>query len=214
MSFIPVLLICVFAALLFAAGAFFTALKAGVTLSPGAGPQPALVIGYKGLNVTAGNALVALIVCSLLCMTLVPVTLLYLNYKVEQSDETVDLQLSFMPSVPLTVRSTDDVEGTNNPRLRIFKSSHSQGFQLTYPGYSTVVVNAAYDWTNHKAFAMVNNQPIDVVMVGDNARVSRPFLLSPETVVAKSVVPATLSVPTAVPKNLAIKPDPPGLTTP
>jgi hypothetical protein len=214
MSFIPVLLICVFAALLFAAGAFFTAFKAGVTLVPGAEHDSALVIGYKGFSLTAGNALVALIVCSFFCMTVVPVTLLYLNYKVEQSDETLNLQLNFTPSVPLTVRSLDDVEGTNDPQLRIFKSSHLQRFQIMYPGYSTVVVDAGYDWANRKPFATVNKQPVDVVTVGADARVVTPFSLSPETVAAKATVPATLSALASVPASQAVKPDPPGLAVP
>lgn len=209
MSFIPVLLICVFAALLFAAGAFFTAFKAGVTLAPGAEHDSALVIGYKGFSLTAGNALVALIVCSFFCMTVVPVTLLYLNYKVQQSDQTLYLHLSFKPSVPLTVKSVEDVDETSDPQLKLFKSSHMQGFQITNPNYSTVVIDAGYDWANQKPFARVNNLPVDVVMMGDDALVVKPFSLAPPTVTGKVSVPATLSIPPQVSENLATKPDPP-----
>lgn len=210
MSFLPVLITCVVAGLLFAAGAFLIAAKSGVSLQETA-EQPALTIGYRGFSVSAGSTLVGLILCSLLCMTVVPIALLFIDLNIQKLEHPMVLEANFTPPVPLNVTSTDDNPGTHDVKLRLFKSSEPQGFQISYPGYSEVVISVKYDWQRNKLVALVNGNEEPVEVLGDGARLLHIFALAPATVQSRQIVPAVFSSAAPIDSAVQAKADPRGI---
>jgi hypothetical protein len=204
--FVTVLLICAFGSAVFAGCALLIALKAGVALQ--GSTQPALTIGFKGFSLSAGSALVALFVCSLLCLTVVPITLLNVNSRLEDLEHPMVLEVNFSPPVPLNVTSTDDIPGTHDVKLRIFKSTEPQGFLVSYPGYSDVIIKTQYDWVNHRLVAEVNGKEEPVNILGDTGRLSHVFELPAATVKAQLSVPAALSTAAPIARSLQLKGDP------
>ncbi len=157
-DFFQVFLISCICGLLFAAGAFLTAMKAGYLLDPARtqGQAPAFQVGYKGYSLSTGNALVALIVLALICILAVPLYVVYRNSTID--DHPVYLQAKFVPHLdPLNI--VDDAQGTlHEVNLRLYKTDVNQSFTVSAdPAFYSISIRAHFDWLRHAIVADVDN---------------------------------------------------------
>jgi hypothetical protein len=170
-AFLTVLTICVVSGLLFAAGAFLTAFKAGGVLAPGA-PGDAFRIGYKNYSLSTGNALVGLLTISLACMIVVPLFIVYLDSKID--DSPVFLGVDIAPEAQ-SVAITHSDDGTmNEVELTLYKTSKDQVFTVTNANtkYSPIHITAHYDRLTRSLIGVAQGRAFSVPVAGVQARVA------------------------------------------
>lgn len=170
-SFLSVLVVCVVSGLLFAAGAFFTAFKAGGALAQGASGD-AFRIGYKSYSLSTGSALVALLIVSLACMTVVPVFIVYQDSKVE--DSPIFLNADIAPEAPsVTITHSDD--GTmSEVELTLYRTSKDQVFTVTNANtrFAPFHITAHYDWLTHSLVGSAQGRAFSLPVAGVQAHLS------------------------------------------
>lgn len=207
-AFLSVLVICVASGLLFAAGAFFTAYKAGAVLAPGASGD-AFRIGYKTYSLSAGNALVALLIISLACIIVVPMFIVYRESQID--DSPIFLDAAIAPEAQ-SVAITHSDDGTmNEVELTLYRTSKNQVFTVTNANtkYLPIHITAHYDFLTHSLIGFAQGKAFSVPVAGVSANISG-IEWQPAPSRATETLFAVPSKPAPVPAYLDAIANPPG----
>lgn len=171
-EFIEAFIISAVCGLLFGLGAFATALKAGGVLStPDAATGAAFRIGYRQYSLSTGNALVALVALSLLCIVVVPLFIFWVQKSrvtpLEARDTPIYLKARFMPALSPMGVADDNPPSVPSLNLRFCKTSIDSTFTVSADKeHGPVVINAHYDWGQDAVVGDANGRRFVIPMNG------------------------------------------------
>jgi hypothetical protein len=214
-EFILAFIISAVCGLLFGLGAFVTALKAGGPLAtPEAATGAAFRIGYKEYSLSTGNALVALVALSLLCITIVPSVVFWAHrgreVQLEARDTPIYLKARFAPPLsPMTI-ADDNTVSVTTLNLKLCKTDIASTFTVSADNFhSPVIISASYDFAKDAVIGEANGMDFTIPLNGHGQAVIPTVLAWPTS--ASPNLPTSLSK-TSVSKTLRLRKDPIDIT--
>jgi hypothetical protein len=210
-GFLPILVICIAAGLIFAVIAFFTARYASTALSVSGDPTKIEINKY--VTISTGNAVVALFLLSLIMTAGVPAYWLYLNGT--RVDAPIPFEAAHIdPVVPALTIASRDFGSSAVLKVPLFRSTQTQHFTITPTReFDAFNLDAYYDWTGNRFMVSLDGKDeIAVPVESGYARMRNVITLRKARITGESVAKHTnVSVAKGRTQSAVLQPDPPGV---
>jgi hypothetical protein len=163
-GFFPILVACLLAGLVFAYIGYLI-IRHAPKLTDAKGDPTRIKIGP--IEVSTGNAIVAIFIVSAIGMIGIPAYWLYTSNNRDDAPITFETRLEPKPA-SVTI-SSEDYGPAQIPQIKLYRSSNPQHFSIAAAKYDPVEVEASYNWSNKQFDVIVDSKTYQVSLNGVRA---------------------------------------------